>query len=134
MFTSFKIFVVAGLAWMFIQPTENLSTKNSSELQDSVLLTYPEEVMAIIDNKCMGCHKPDAKSEKAREKLQWVKLPDMEKSELVGILDEILEVLEEGSMPPEKMLERFPDKKLTEDEVAVLTKWADNTVNRLIGE
>jgi hypothetical protein len=97
-------------------------------------LVFPEDVMAIIENKCMGCHNPDAKNEKAREKLQWAQLAKMETEDLISKLDALFEVLEEGEMPPAKMLERNPEKKLTDQETLILQNWADENIERLIGE
>ena len=98
------------------------------------LLSYPIEVMAIIDGKCYGCHKPDAKNDKSRDALQWIQLQQMDAEELVGMMDEVVEVLEEGSMPPGKMLERYPHMKLTEDETTKLKEWAEETLASLMDE
>ncbi len=97
-------------------------------------IAYPEDVMTVIEAKCMGCHKPDARNEKAREKLQWAQLTEMDVENLIGKLDAILEVLEEGTMPPEKMLEKYPDMKLTEAETKTLADWAEGNANRLMGD
>jgi len=97
-------------------------------------ISMPDNVMAIVEAKCMGCHKPDAKNEKARAKLQWVLLPEMEVEELVGKLDDILEVLEEGSMPPQGVLEKYPNMKLTDEETQILKEWAESNANRLLGD
>ena len=97
-------------------------------------LVFPENVMAIIENKCMGCHKPDSRNEKAKGKLQWAQLADMETEALIDKLDEIMEELEEGSMPPAKMLEKYPDMKLSDDESTILQTWADENLKRLTGE
>lgn len=94
----------------------------------SALVSFPDEVMAIIENKCLGCHKPDSKNEDAKEDLIWEDLPGMKKGELAKIMFEIQEVLEDGEMPPEKMLAKFPDKKLTDEEVATLMAWTETTL------
>ncbi|CAN0290257.1 unnamed protein product, partial [Chrysoparadoxa australica] len=61
---------------------------------------YPMDVMTLITNKCLGCHSPSGKSDKAKDKLQWVELQYMEPADLVAKLDEVLEVLDKGEMPP----------------------------------
>jgi hypothetical protein len=104
----------------------------SNEIPQNI--AYPEEVMAVIEAKCMGCHKPDARNENAREKLQWAQLTEMDTENLIGKLDAIIEVLEEGTMPPVKMLEKYPDMKLTEAETKTLTDWAESNANRLLGD
>ncbi len=105
-------------------------------LADSTQLlgAYPMDVMTLITNKCLGCHSPSGKSDKAKDKLMWVKLQYMEPADLVGTLDEIIEVLDEGEMPPAKMIEKYPHLKLTDDEVALLKGWAESTTNAALGE
>ncbi len=105
-------------------------------LADSTQLlgAYPMDVMTLITNKCLGCHSPSGKSDKAKDKLQWVQLQYMEPADLVAKLDEILEVLEEGKMPPSKVVEKYPHLKLTDDEVALLKDWAESTTNAALGE
>ena len=102
-----------------ISPNDELSLVN--DRQDKIEL--PDNVKAIVENKCMGCHKPDARNEKAREKLQWVKVPDMNLEEQEHFIAEMFEVLEEGKMPPARMVERFPERKLTDEETKILLTW-----------
>lgn len=94
-------------------------------------ITFPENVQTIIREKCTGCHKPDAKNEKARKKLQWVKVPEMNKEEQEHLIAELFEVLEEGKMPPKKTVERKPEMKLTADETKILLAWVEVEEKRL---
>lgn len=52
-------------------------TKESSEDYTTITtiesLDIPEDVKAIIDNKCMGCHNDEAKSGKSKMKLNFDK-------------------------------------------------------------
>jgi cytochrome c551/c552 len=97
-------------------------------------ITFPENVQAIITKKCTGCHKPDARNEKARKKLQWVKVPEMDKEEQEHLIAELFEVLEDGKMPPKKNVERKPEMKLTEDETKILLAWVEVEEKRLKGK
>jgi uncharacterized membrane protein len=90
------------------------------------------KVKPIIDAKCLGCHSADSKNEKAKEKLIWANLSTMEKKGVASAMDEVLEVLEKGEMPPAKFLERYPDKKLTAKETKALRKWADKTADKML--
>lgn len=101
---------------------------------DATSITFTVDVMSIIDNKCYGCHSPNSRNEKAKEKLIWKDLQSLDPIDAVGIMEEMLEVLEEGSMPPEKMLERNPDKKLTDGEVATLKAWVESVQTKLMDE
>ena len=97
-------------------------------------ITFPENVQKIITEKCTICHKPDARNEKAREKLQWVKVPDMDKEEQEHLIAELFEVLEDGKMPPKKTVERKPEMKLTTDETKTLLAWLEVEDKRLKGQ
>ncbi len=88
-------------------------------------LKYPKKVNATIQAKCYGCHSPEAKSDKAKNKLNWDLLPEMTAAEQSQKLESIVKVLEEGKMPPAKFLEREPDKKLSAAETARMKKWAE---------
>lgn len=129
---AYLLVALVGVALMSASPKLKTPEPISSITDQNIV--YPENVMAIIEAKCMGCHNPEAKNEKAREKLQWAQLPKMETEDLVTKLDVLLEVLEEGSMPPAKMLERMPDKKLTDEETATLVQWTTENLDRLIGD
>ena len=92
----------------------------------------PEDVSAIFDKSCFGCHNVDAQSEKARKKLLIDQLGDLSKAKLVGKLGEIGEVVSKNEMPPEKFLQKYPDKALTEEEVKRLTEWTEEASNELM--
>lgn len=113
------------------EPTRVLIADSEDKTQ---LISYPMDVMSIIDAKCYGCHSPNAKNDKSKMALQWIVLQKMDETELVAALDEVLEVLEEGSMPPAKMLEKYPHLKLTDEESARLKEWAEGTMGSLIDE
>jgi len=125
-FTALFTLIIIGAA-----PKAHLPEPSTSVDQN---IAFPENVMAIIDAKCMGCHKPDAKNEKSKAKLQWVLLPDMQTDELVAKLDAIIESLDEGSMPPQGIVEKYPHMKLTEDETKTLKDWAESNADRLLGD
>lgn len=91
----------------------------------------PKKVNAIIQNKCYGCHSAEGKSQKAKDKLNWDELAALPAEQQVEKIKGIQKVLEKGSMPPEKFLEKMPEKKLTEKESAAMSKWASKMVKKL---
>ncbi len=92
----------------------------------------PEDVSAIFDKSCFGCHNADAQSEKARKKLLIDQLGDLSKAKLVGKLGEIGEVVSKNEMPPEKFLQKYPDKALTGEEAKRLAEWTEEASNELM--
>jgi cytochrome c551/c552 len=107
-------------------PVENLELVL---LEEGII--FPENVQTIITEKCTECHKPDARNEKARKKLQWVKVPEMNKEEQEHLIAELFEVLEDGKMPPKKNVERKPEMKLTAEETKTLLAWVEVEEKRL---
>ncbi len=95
--------------------------------------SIPEDIAAIFDKSCYGCHNSESQSEKARNKLSIDKLGELSKAKLVGKLGKIEEVLEKNEMPPEKFINKYPDKKLAEEESIRLVEWAEKTADDLLG-
>lgn len=84
----------------------------------------PDEVKAVVDKKCYGCHNANSKNEKGKAKLDWDALDKMKKSKRMAAMGEITEVLEKGEMPPKKFLENKPEAALSESELATLMAWS----------
>ncbi len=99
-------------------------------------LDIPENVKAIIDNKCMGCHSDETKSGKSKMKMNFDKLANGEYStgKLISKLDKITKMLSKDKMPPQKFLDKYPDKKLTDDESKLISDWASETSAKMKGE
>lgn len=95
-------------------------------------ITFPADVKAVIDNKCYGCHSIDGKSDDAKEALMWDSIPLYPKARQIAVLDDISEVLEKGTMPPEEVIKKYPEMKLAPEQVALLKKWAENTADDLL--
>ncbi len=91
----------------------------------------PKKVNAIIQNKCYGCHSNESKGQKAKDKLNWDELATLSAEQQVEKIKGIQKVLEKGSMPPEKFLEKMPEKKLTDKESSAMSKWANKMVKKL---
>ncbi len=101
----------------------------SSQSPESI----PDDINKIIEKSCFGCHNTDSQNEDAREDLDFKKLDGLKKVKKITTMREIAEVVEENEMPPKKFLEKYPDKKLTEEEKAKLVTWAKKASEALIG-
>ncbi|WP_186755892.1 heme-binding domain-containing protein [Echinicola salinicaeni] len=121
-----KLFVlplatIIGL--LFFQGTQKSEVPVSPDLH-VVVKKMPKKIKAIVDQKCYGCHNANAKSKKAKAKLDWDILESKKKSEQVEAKGKIYEVLAKGDMPPKRYLEHKPEGQLSEDELALLMKWS----------
>jgi len=90
---------------------------------NSKTIQYPISVISIIEAKCIGCHSEQGRNEDAKEALMWKNLQDMESGMVVGILEDVLEQIEEGTMPPEKMVKKYPSMELSAEEKETLKTW-----------
>jgi mono/diheme cytochrome c family protein len=96
--------------------------------------TMPDNVKAIIDKSCFGCHNTDSQNLKSKEKLDFKTLDTLSNTDKTSKLNNIAEMLRKGEMPPKKFLEKFPDKKLTPDEQKAITKWVKVEIKNLMKE
>lgn len=83
----------------------------------------PDNVKSIIDKSCYGCHNDEGKNQKAKDKLNFSSYETLTNVGKIGKLKSIAETVEKGEMPPKKFLEKYPEKKLTQDEITTLNKW-----------
>lgn len=124
------LFLPVAMAFILIVATSGKFTTGNKTTEPVVNL--PDNVKSIVENKCIGCHSKDSKSDKAKEKLLFDSLDSLSKAKLVFTYGKIDEVMEEGKMPPEKFLEKFPDKKLTDGERETLKTWAINSAEDML--
>lgn len=99
--------------------------------EDAGKLKFSKKVNAIIQDKCYGCHSTDSKNQRPKDKLNWDELASLPADQQAEKLEKIQKVLEKGSMPPDRFLERQPDKKLTDKETDCMQKWAKKMGKRV---
>jgi hypothetical protein len=128
--TLFMLSLLALLV-LFIQAKKPAESGNTTFMPDTVV-EFSAEVKVVIDQKCFGCHNANSKNKKGKAKLQWDTMTSLAKAKQIAAMDEIIEVLEEGKMPPEKFLANKPEGKLSEDEVKMLKEWANANAERLL--
>ena len=121
-------FVIA----VFIQMNISNNIKDVSESNTLEEYKFPKKVKAVIDKSCFGCHSEDGKSDDAKDALRWDKMNEYDKAKLVSVMDDIIEVVEKGEMPPKKFLEKKPEVKPSEKEYETLAKWADKEAEKLM--
>jgi hypothetical protein len=92
----------------------------------------PDNVKAAIDKSCFGCHNTASQNAKAKEKLDFSTFNTLSKAVQIAKYRDISKTIQNGEMPPKKFLEKFPDKKLTTDEVKIVVKWTEKEVKKLM--
>jgi len=99
---------------------------------ESKALKMPDNVKAIIDKSCFGCHNTESKNDKAKEKLNLSTFDTLTKNKMIAGYKGMAETVEENEMPPAKFLEKYPDKKLTDAEKKILIDWANKESKALM--
>lgn len=97
-------------------------------------LRFPDDVTKILTASCFDCHTAGAKSEKAVNKLNFSSWNELTTPKKIHKLDEISEEIMTGSMPPEKYLARFPEKKLSAEQITLLNKWVKDEGAKLLAK
>jgi len=92
---------------------------------------FPEEIMKIITNSCYECHIGESQNQMAKNVLDFYKWNGYKTAKKVNLLNKIDEVITEKSMPPKKFLDKNPEKILTEEQIKLFSKWAEEESNKL---
>jgi hypothetical protein len=127
---SFLLIFSMAIVGVFLLQS-SLSIKNNSPVSADELI-YPASVKKVIDQKCYGCHSVKGESQDAKDALMWDDLPNLEKGKMIATLDHIIEVLEEGTMPPEDVIKQYPEAKLLPAERDILHAWAEAKADSLL--
>jgi uncharacterized membrane protein len=122
-----SVFMIATVILFATYSVSAIGTETGSKAP-----AMPDNVKAIIEKSCFGCHNTDSKNDKAKEKLDLKTFDSLGKKEMIHALNEIGKTLDENEMPPAKFLEKFPDKKLTDAEKKLLIDWANSEAKAMM--
>jgi uncharacterized membrane protein len=100
--------------------------------QETKTVKMPDDVKAIIDKSCFGCHNSDSQNEKGKDKLNLSTFDTLTKNKMIASYRKMAEAVEENEMPPAKFLEKNPNKKLTDAEKKILMDWANSEAKALM--
>ncbi len=122
--------LILGCAALFLSTL--VLNASEKEVKGKAEVVMPENVKAIVEHSCFGCHNTDSKNDDAKEKLDFKTLDDLSSFKKIGKYRDIVEVLEKGEMPPKKFLEKFPDRNISEEDSQILKNWVEEQANALI--
>jgi len=123
---------VIGLAALLQSNLLLIDPAESNEYQVSKM-DMPENIKAIVDNSCYGCHNTESRNEKGKEKFKFDVLDDLSKAKQVAALEAVIEVMKEDAMPPKKFKEKYPDNVPSKDDSKKLIEWADSQAEKILG-
>jgi cytochrome c553 len=130
--TILTITILALISGFFAISTAFKVTGTQKEAAPESLLTIPDSVNKVLQDKCFDCHHSGSESMKAKMKLKIDKLPTLSKRKLVSKLDGIAESVEKKDMPPKKFLKKYPEQALTDAEAKILIDWANGSIDKIM--
>lgn len=120
-----------GVLFLAFIPPKNESSVSKADIPE---LGFPDEVLKIFKTSCFDCHIADAKNSKAKMKLNFSKWENLSNSKKVNKLGKISKEVTEGKMPTKKYLKKHSDRKPSQKEIDIITKWVKTETSKLMGE
>jgi hypothetical protein len=128
------ILFAAFLAIMaFTIPVNIFSGKQVNPPQEKVVSSFPENVTKVLETSCYDCHGDASSNAKALGKLNFAKWNDLTAAQKVGKMQDIIDVVKKGDMPPAKYVTNYPDRALGQDQKDLVIKWANEESDKLMG-
>jgi len=103
-------------------------------IADDIDLGWPEEVMGLLENSCFDCHTSDAGNIKAKGALNFSKWEGYKITKKINKLNGIPKEIKEKKMPPKKYISNKPDAALSDEEIELITKWANAEADKFMEE
>lgn len=122
------------LAGFILFSSKSSVTEPANQTKADAAFVIPDDVMAVIDQSCYGCHNSESKNKDASKALEFDKLGSLKNFVLISILEDIHKEVDSLKMPPQKFLERYPERALTGEQKALLMSWASETADNLTGK
>lgn len=130
------VLVVVGIVIQFIPV-------NQTNPPITAPLTAPADVQAVLDRACMDCHSNATKwpwyskiapgawliaydVNEGREHLNFSEFTSMSAKDQKHAFEEIIEVIDEGEMPPPVYTPLHPEARLTDADKALVVAWAQD--------
>jgi len=144
------LLVVFLIIIQFFRPEKN---QGSLEQENDLLrmATVPDSLASILLTSCYDCHSNhtyypwysrispvswylDRHIREGKEDLNLSDYGLMDKAEKIGILSDIYDALEAGTMPLQSYLLIHRDARMSQDDIEKLMDWADQESLRLMRE
>ena len=128
------VLVITVIAMMaFIYPFRSSERINANPPQEKVVSPFPENVVKIFQNCCFDCHGEASSNEKALAKMDLSKWNELSNSKKVGRMQDIIDILKKGDMPPAKYAAKYPDRAPSQEQKDIIIKWAQKESDKLLG-
>ncbi len=115
-----------------------LKTVNTSSNYETIdEFKIPENIQKIFKKSCFDCHNSKSRGKKAKMKFNIDKLANGQypPNKIASKMRKIVKLVSvKQSMPPKKVVKKYPEMALTNSEREILTAWAKEQNNILISK
>jgi len=95
-------------------------------------LNMSDKVYEIVKTSCFDCHLSNSRNQKAKKALLFDRVSHLPPPKQISKLNDICEEVKDGTMPPEKYLENFPERKLTDAQIKAVCEWVGKESNKFL--
>jgi len=145
------ILLIGGFVLIqFFQPDRNKGTIDP-EIDVLTFSTIPDSLANMLKNSCYDCHSNhtiypwysyispvswmlEKHINKGKKKLNLSNFGDLEKSQKIGALADLCDVMESGSMPLKSYLVIHRDARLKDSEITAFCNWSELEALRIMRE
>jgi uncharacterized membrane protein len=120
----FLILIAMGIVVIttsFIPENSNIVAGNDNFSANAI----PDDVKAIIEKSCIGCHSDDSKG-LGKSKVNFSKWDTYDAKKQASKSKAICKAITKGKMPPKKTRESKPELIPTQAELDLVCKWAQS--------
>lgn len=136
-------FVVA----QFFQPEKNYQERTGQHILEAE--NIPENIETMLTNSCLDCHSNQTNYlwfhkvapvswfinnhiEEGKKELNLSEWGQQDVFDKLGILEDMVEEVEEGNMPLKEYVWLHPDAKMGEEEIAQIKEWSEKLSEELM--
>ena len=130
---SILISIIPALA-IFLFIAAQAPTPVPVQITEDIDLGWPEEVMTLLEKVCFDCHTGESGNIKAKGALNFSKWEGYKLTKKISKLNGISEEVKEKGMPPKKYISKYPDNAFSDEEITVITSWANAEADKLMEE
>jgi hypothetical protein len=117
----------------FTVPGNIFSGNQLNPPQEKVVQVFPDTVQKVLETSCFDCHGATSSNVKALGKLNFSKWNDLTAAQKVGKMQDIIDIIKKGDMPPAKYVTNYPDRAPGKEQKDIIIKWADEESDKLMG-
>jgi len=124
-----KLTSISGFAFfalvmgLFTLVSTDATAQNKTK--EETLALYPEKVSGVFANSCVGCHNDNSQG-KAKEFMNFSSWDKLTAKEQVKTTKEIAKVIRKGIMPPDDIVEKYPQAAVSAENAAIIKDWASS--------